>query len=940
MADYQNPKASNAILGDLQEIVALIQSGAKMDPSGNTNIPNGAKRVVAVTGGYQIQSYNGSTWVSIGKLMHDCDTLDGKNTNTGTTANTIPVRDQNGALPGNVTGNAATATKLQTARTIDLGGILSATEQSFDGSKPITIPVNSVNVNNEQDNALVGEVSKLHGGTGRTDGAAADVVVSSAQGEVKASAYGQIGDARLITGQDLDTLTVSGNYITRGGTVENHFPYAVSNTVISIKVSRSTTNIFQTVRLLGEVWQRRSTSTGSSWQAWEPIGGTRTNTVVIYVSKSGTDANTGLSNSHPVQTISRALSVAKGIAPHGYNNVVVRLCLGEGDWGTATFRSLPYMLQLYPFDNTVPTEYSASLPSFENLEAYNSYVQVAGIVATNRIRTNSGTIEVLGGYTRFAEISSQNNSHVIIVGSSNPIEIISKENHTSVFTVGVDSSMYIANERVCNIVENLNLSEGFLFANMNSFVTRFYVMTFTLADGISVTGPKYSLWNRSHCVYGKAELDALPGSEEGVLSNGTLLTNGLWGGGDAHTFMAADATWKKDSSSIYARDVAIGGDASNLAGARGQIGNVGGLINAAFNLNDYTDSGIWWININAASQSINLPVKETGTFVVYGRTDGTYIQQLYFTFSGSGAFYRYRITGTWSSWKRILTDTEPYAVFTGATSSAAGAKGLVPAPAKGQTGAYFLNGTGNFSTVPYLRNGVSAGGYVDALEYNTPDGSNRIACIRVGNEMSSEEGFYTLLLGVNTPQNGAPGGITIRRNLETNEITIEGRGSLDITGDLSVTGTISGQNAFSTGDFVWSYASSKTGFLLCNGAAVNRITYADLYAIIGTKFGTGDGSTTFNLPDMRGKVAQGANGNLGTVLAAGLPNITGAVGTHADLMSASGAFALGGGGSRADGSYNSDHIRFDFDASRSNSIYGKASTVQPPAIALNCFIKY
>lgn len=50
------------------------------------------------------------------------------------------------------------------------------------------------------------------------------------------------------------------------------------------------------------------------------------------------------------------------------------------------------------------------------------------------------------------------------------------------------------------------------------------------------------------------------------------------------------------------------------------------------------------------------------------------------------------------------------------------------------------------------------------------------------------------------------------------------------------------------------YASSTlpSGFLKCNGAAVSRTTYASLFAAIGTTFGTGDGSTTFNLPDMRG----------------------------------------------------------------------------------------
>lgn len=55
------------------------------------------------------------------------------------------------------------------------------------------------------------------------------------------------------------------------------------------------------------------------------------------------------------------------------------------------------------------------------------------------------------------------------------------------------------------------------------------------------------------------------------------------------------------------------------------------------------------------------------------------------------------------------------------------------------------------------------------------------------------------------------------------------------------------------------YAGSSvpTGYLECDGAAVNRTTYASLYAIVGTLFGVGDGSTTFNLPDMKGRVAVG-----------------------------------------------------------------------------------
>lgn len=56
-----------------------------------------------------------------------------------------------------------------------------------------------------------------------------------------------------------------------------------------------------------------------------------------------------------------------------------------------------------------------------------------------------------------------------------------------------------------------------------------------------------------------------------------------------------------------------------------------------------------------------------------------------------------------------------------------------------------------------------------------------------------------------------------------------------------------------------------SGWLPCNGQAINRITYADLFAAIGVSFGSGDGSTTFNVPDLRDRVPMGG----GTVGAKG-----------------------------------------------------------------------
>ena len=52
---------------------------------------------------------------------------------------------------------------------------------------------------------------------------------------------------------------------------------------------------------------------------------------------------------------------------------------------------------------------------------------------------------------------------------------------------------------------------------------------------------------------------------------------------------------------------------------------------------------------------------------------------------------------------------------------------------------------------------------------------------------------------------------------------------------------------------------APSGYLICDGSAVSRSTYAKLFAIIGTTYGSGNGSTTFNVPDLRGRVAVGKN---------------------------------------------------------------------------------
>ena len=54
---------------------------------------------------------------------------------------------------------------------------------------------------------------------------------------------------------------------------------------------------------------------------------------------------------------------------------------------------------------------------------------------------------------------------------------------------------------------------------------------------------------------------------------------------------------------------------------------------------------------------------------------------------------------------------------------------------------------------------------------------------------------------------------------------------------------------------MWGAAAAPAGYLLCNGTAYSRSVYDDLFAAIGVTYGSGDGSTTFNVPDMTGRMA-------------------------------------------------------------------------------------
>ena len=152
------------------------------------------------------------------------------------------------------------------------------------------------------------------------------------------------------------------------------------------------------------------------------------------------------------------------------------------------------------------------------------------------------------------------------------------------------------------------------------------------------------------------------------------------------------------------------------------------------------------------------------------------------------------------------------------------------------------------------------------------------------------------------------------------------------------------ENPIPTGSvFPFAGETPPEGFLLCNGQEVSRIAYARLFSVIGEKFGAGDGITTFEVPNLVEKFIEGTESSVGQTVDAGLPNIKG----NLDKMVTdsggefSGAFySTGKPRTRGWASADYDELRnIGFDASRSNSIFGKSNTVQPPAVKMLFIIK-
>lgn len=239
------------------------------------------------------------------------------------------------------------------------------------------------------------------------------------------------------------------------------------------------------------------------------------------------------------------------------------------------------------------------------------------------------------------------------------------------------------------------------------------------------------------------------------------------------------------------------------------------------------------------------------------------------------------LNATASSGDITLTSTQyrPLQIIVGGTLTA-NVRYLIPANVGGQ-----WTVTNNTSGAFTLRIASAAGGSDIILL----SGTTTVSCDGTATGMRKSVSYMTVDTGGTglsaTPTNGQ---LLVGNGTGYTLSTLTAGSGVSITNGAGSI-TISTLTLLSPGIVVpFAGSSAPTGWLICNGAAVNRSVYADLFTIVGTTYGAGDGSTTFNLPNLvdrfgvgaGGLYALGATGGAasGTTSSAGSHNHTGLTG--------------------------------------------------------------
>lgn len=387
--------------------------------------------------------------------------------------------------------------------------------------------------------------------------------------------------------------------------------------------------------------------------------------------------------------------------------------------------------------------------------------------------------------------------------------------------------------------------------------------------------------------------------------------------------------------------------------------NITNFIPSNSDFNDYKTPGEYQVQSNIEANTIaNLPTSYNDatprggvlSVLIGFNAPRTSLVQIYRTYGSSYVVSRtyqrcfYHENSSWTAWREIactdevglLNQANTYTALNTFRANIAVSNGT----AAGSSGSISFGISPTNETVQARIETNNLGGLFYHASTNQPHvfrvgTNNNVLVIRGDNTkvaFSSNHNFFATVTydGVAKWLGNANTATKLETARTINGVAFDGTQDIDITGGSNPVGTI----------IAVAYTGVPEGYMHCNGAAVSRTTYANLFSKIGTTYGAGDGSTTFNLPNTVARFLEGGIG-AGTYYEAGLPNITGNISAFRSYIG--GAFVGSFNANRYDGWEDGDDeyaVSTNFDASRSSTIYGASTTVQPPAMTVIYCIKY
>lgn len=154
---------------------------------------------------------------------------------------------------------------------------------------------------------------------------------------------------------------------------------------------------------------------------------------------------------------------------------------------------------------------------------------------------------------------------------------------------------------------------------------------------------------------------------------------------------------------------------------------------------------------------------------------------------------------------------------------------------------------------------TATGGVVGAL---TGAVTGNTAGVHTGAVTGNVTGNATGSSGSCTGNSATATALATARNIQVSG-DVTGTASFDGSANINIAATLAAQPVPAGSVFNFAASTAPTGYLECSGAAVSRTTYAALFAVTSTTFGVGDGSTTFNLPNLRGEFVRGFDNGRG-----------------------------------------------------------------------------